>query len=334
MVNASALAYWSGSRYSRDAVDRVCKEIDDKRLALRLECKADGTLSIRLSTRAATIGQGHFPTVIRFFQDVVQSWTGKPLIGTAIIWLEDGLHKWHAQYRRRTPILAFGRRRIDNQTFLIPDPAFMQDCGYREEFAQIRDIEREIPWHAKQKTVFWRGAASGHACESENFQNAPRIALGILSDKVGDPSRLDAYISSVPDYAEKHKSERILALGLLKPHTPFLEFVKYRYQVDVDGYSCAWKSLFLKLAMQSVVLKVQGEHMQWYYEELKPWVHYIPVEADLLDFLDILDWLPSHDEQCRQISANANKLVSSITYNKARQEVGQLLADVFSCQDM
>jgi len=41
---------------------------------------------------------------------------------------------------------------------------------------------------------------------------------------------------------------------------------------------------------------------QWFYDELVPWEHYVPVAHDLSDLFEKIDWLREHDDEARKIS--------------------------------
>jgi len=85
------------------------------------------------------------------------------------------------------------------------------------------------------------------------------------------------------------------------------DFQKYRAIVDVDGNS--WSMRFgLLLCFSSVVIKVQPQHVDYFYPELVPWVHFIPVQADLSDLIRQVEYAVSdeHQESVQQIIRNAN----------------------------
>lgn len=48
-----------------------------------------------------------------------------------------------------------------------------------------------------------------------------------------------------------------------------------------------------------MVLKQDSGYYEHFYNELRPWEHYIPVRADLGDLLDKIRWARSHDEEVK-----------------------------------
>lgn len=51
------------------------------------------------------------------------------------------------------------------------------------------------------------------------------------------------------------------------------------------------------LAGDSVVLKQESTYYEHFYNELRPWEHYIPIRADLGDLLEKVQWARDHDEE-------------------------------------
>ncbi len=120
------------------------------------------------------------------------------------------------------------------------------------------------------------------------FQTLPRFrlcALSITTRAAGD--LLDAKLTAIVQARDPEQEGRIRhfaeSLGLIAPHIPQTDFLKYRYLVDIDGNSNSW-SLLLKLLMGSCVLKTATELRQWYYADLRPWVHYIPIRPTFPSF--------------------------------------------------
>jgi len=89
------------------------------------------------------------------------------------------------------------------------------------------------------------------------------------------------------------------------------EQMEYNYILDLDGWVNAWSALFWKLLSGSLVLKHDSNWCQWYYEDLKPYVHYVPVKKDLSDLQEKLEWCRNHLEECKEIISNAQLFVKS-----------------------
>lgn len=76
----------------------------------------------------------------------------------------------------------------------------------------------------------------------------------------------------------------------------FLFQLQYKYQINIDGTVAAYRLPYL-LAGDSVVLKQDSGYYEHFYNELRPWEHYIPIRADLGDLLEKIQWARDHDEE-------------------------------------
>ena len=203
-----------------------------------------------------------------------------------MVWLEDGMWDWCQSYARRVPILSFGRSISDSTTFLIPGPAFVGALGYASERKQSDEFASRISWDQRRQTIFWRGAATGIGIEGPEWSQTARAKLVLEAKEIGDPLIVDAKLTRVKHLPQRQIAE-LAYQGIVHDEVPFEEFFNYKYVVDADGYHSAWKSLFLKLLMGAVVLKIDSPFKQWYHRTVMPSRHYIPVSRDVKELREI-----------------------------------------------
>lgn len=163
--------------------------------------------------------------------------------------------------------------------------------------ALIEEYRRRYPWERKQRRAVWRGAPTGaHAADRNS-----RIRLCDRAER--RPDLLDAKLSSTLRSGFKDVDDtRYLGDRI---HMP--DFQKYRAIIDVDGHS--WSSRFGELlCYSSVVLKVEPANVDYFHPELRPFVHYLPVSADLGDLYEMAEYAVSDEREgeVRRIIANAN----------------------------
>jgi hypothetical protein len=79
--------------------------------------------------------------------------------------------------------------------------------------------------------------------------------------------------------------------------------------LDIDGTVNAWDGFFWKLGSSSVVLKLESHWEEWYYDQIEPWVHYIPVKGDGSDLYEKYLWAEANQDKVQEIIRNANELV-------------------------
>ena len=87
----------------------------------------------------------------------------------------------------------------------------------------------------------------------------------------------------------------------------------------IDGYSCSYTTSGWRLFSGSLIFKEDSNHFQWYYKQLKPFEHYIPVKEGLDDLVERLKWAMTHDDDARKIARQAREFaLSHITQEKNR----------------
>jgi len=208
--------------------------------------------------------------------------------------------------------LAFCSNR-DGQ-ILIPDDSFVRTKGYEE----TRDFykKNKVPWEAKKPIVFWRGATTGMS-PTGLWTDLPRIKLCAIARNSINQNLFDIGLSGIVQLSKEDASQ-IEKLGYLKQFVPIELANSYKYLVDIDGNSNAWSALFQKLLSGSVVLKVASPNnfRQWYYDDLIPWINFVPVHSDMSDLVEKIHWLHEHDEEARKIGENGAKLANKLSYER------------------
>ncbi len=200
---------------------------------------------------------------------------------------------------------------------LVPDFEFLSSKSY----AAVRAAAVERPaWQNRAATIVWRGSTTGHG----RFPNGPddltaagvlpRIRLAAIARAVPDT---DIGVSAVVQSVDPNGVSRMLAAaGVLKGARPSSAWLGDKFAVDIDGNTNAWSNLFTRLLYGCCVLKVASPlgYCQWYYDRLEPWVHFVPVAADLSDFAERVAWCRSNDDACARIAAAGRDLALSLTF--------------------
>jgi len=86
----------------------------------------------------------------------------------------------------------------------------------------------------------------------------------------------------------------------------------YKYILDTDGQVSTWDATAWKLNSGSVIFKASSGWRQWFYDEYKPYVHYIPIKDDFSDLQEKYQWCEEHQEECEQIIRNAKDLFQKV----------------------
>ena len=204
---------------------------------------------------------------------------------------------------------------------LLPDQDFIGSGGYE-------DLRREAalhdqPWQDRAPRVFWRGATTGQLRhqppgpdQPDDFTWLPRLDLCARAARSPIAERYDFGISNVVQVSAPHLVARIEASGLMRGRAPRSAFFGHKWLLVIDGNSNAWSALFAGLLSGSCVLKVASPKgfKQWYYDRLKPWVHFVPVEEDLSDLDELVAWLEAHDADAQAIGQAGRAFAEALTF--------------------
>ncbi|QWE24932.1 hypothetical protein FD977_01345 [Polynucleobacter sp. AP-Elch-400A-B2] len=201
-----------------------------------------------------------------------------------------------------------------DDSILVPDTDFLSSNGYLE--TRLEFMVSSPSWAMRKPLAFWRGNTTGIRV-GEHWRGLPRLQLCELVNSTPHQEIFDVGISSFAQISPKEARE-VQALGYAKDFVPMTSSARYKYQIDIDGNTNAWSALFQKLLSGSAVLKIASPHnfRQWYYDELIPWVNYVPVKSDMSDLIEKIHWLIDHDDEAMQIGTHGRNLASKLTYDE------------------
>ncbi|MGU3493027.1 glycosyl transferase family 90 [Xanthobacteraceae bacterium A53D] len=216
-----------------------------------------------------------------------------------------------ADHCSRPGVLTFCSNHPD--AILIPDRAFMTPRVY----APYRAVAHSVPWEQREDVVRWRGAPSGQGEIAHSWMDPTNP---LLRQRV----RMCLALKDMPGVDVAFAGRADLApYGISRERIGPLEWAKVRYAMDVDGFSAAWMNFFSRLLLGCCVLKIASPYgfRQWFYDSLVPWIHYVPVKADLSDLADKIAWCREHPDTCRQIAADGQAFALSRTVESETQLV-------------
>ena len=196
---------------------------------------------------------------------------------------------------------------------LIPDPYCLMSGGYR----LLRDKMHQTPlppWQERLPIAFWRGATTGsQQIDATNLDNNCRYQLSRLSRCW--PDRLDARFNRVVQCrdatAQDKVKQRLQHEQLLGPTVNPWHAGLHAWQIDIDGNVNSW-GLLWKLLSGSCVLRVHSRRTQWFHHRLQPWEHLVPIQADLSDLEEQLDWCFSNRRHCAAIAEAGQVLAMQV----------------------
>jgi len=173
-------------------------------------------------------------------------------------------------------------------------------------------------WEDKQDIAFFRGSATGGGVTTETNQ---RLNIAQMSYDLGENKYLDAKLTSwnirdkkILDHPITYiKPDKFQFTASKDNYVQFIEQSKYKYLLYIEGHSAANRYSFL-MKMNCVILKVKSTVIAdklWYFPLLEPYIDHIPIESDLSNLIEVIEWCKNNDDKCKIIAENAKKF-----YNK------------------
>jgi hypothetical protein len=213
-------------------------------------------------------------------------------------------------FQDQAPI--FAASKVNNSPYIVCMPDRFTFVEWPRVVNSILNASKTFTWKTKQLKVFWRGSANDfrrHAWDnvqemSEHYAHQPRFLLCKLSSQF--PEILDAGFSArgmAPVAVDD------LIKPYMKPSVGASDQLKYAFLVVADGLMPAFTGFLWPLLSNSVVFKQTSNESQWYYDALKPYVHYIPIAHDFSDIAQQYNWAITHQEECRKIAQNSTNFV-------------------------
>lgn len=222
----------------------------------------------------------------------------------------------------------------------------------------LRKFERA--WEDKIDVAFFRGSASGGGVTAETNQ---RVHLSLLSAKwkthevyggnvyggkltdaaaaAGEAPRYPFLDAALTAWNGRDKKIASRPMTFLKPRalreqgvdagrqnfTPIFDQSRFKYIVYVEGHCAACRYAFM-MRLGSVIIKVESQCVagdMWYFPLLRPYYDHVPVKEDLSDLAQQLQWCRDHDDECRRIAANAQRLYDTFANKDAVLDYMQML---------
>lgn len=212
---------------------------------------------------------------------------------------------------------------MNSLSVLIPD--FEALTGNFDILDQVKLGMESFPWEQRDSRCVWRGAMTGGVFNEENFLEFPRSRAVTFS--LERPHLVDARFNVVTQCENSEVIKEKFA-AYFSNSLPITDHLKFKYQLLLDGNSCAYSRFYWQLFSESLILKQQSDRIQWFYQALKPWVHYLPLDRDLKDLPQAIDWAIGHDEEAREIAKEGRAFaLDNLTYPRVLQYFYLLLLE-------
>ena len=216
------------------------------------------------------------------------------------------------------PIFVFAKDPTRASHILMPD--FEALKGYRHVLRAVGRGNEKYPWEVKESRCMWRGGMTGGTFTFENFLEFPRSQ--VITTSLSEPKWVDACYTDTAQCVNPQEIQAHFS-SYFAPYLPIEEQLKYKYQLAVDGNSCAYSKMYWGLFSNSLVLKQKSPNIQWYYRALQTGQHYLSVEKNLLD---IIQWAREHDKEAKAIAEQSKDFAKqNLSFSRVMQYFHSLL---------
>ncbi len=206
----------------------------------------------------------------------------------------------------KSPIFVCSKKISDDHAICIPAVSLLVDM-IQNKLRDVISAAKKFSWPNKKEKLFWRGADTG---VYTNYKKSPRFALVEIGSS--NPQLIDAKFNMLAQtpWVDISTKKEIEDRGFLGNSATIEEHLAYKYQITVDGNVATWERFYWQLFSNSVIFKQNSDDIEFYYDELKPWIHYIPVNNDMSDLVEKIFFAQSANNMCQEISQNANKFAN------------------------
>ena len=181
----------------------------------------------------------------------------------------------------RVPVFAFHKPR-GNRSLLLPDPDFLASRFYSG--AQERDT---LDYAQKTCTAVFYGSTTGGLITADVVRRLSNPRLRGFAAFRNHP-RVTFRLPTIVQCDSEATAAMLREMGAGDGRTAtWAEQLRHRFIISVDGNGATWARVARALLSNSVLLKYDSPHVQYYYSALQPWRHYVPIatEAEVEDVL-------------------------------------------------
>lgn len=206
----------------------------------------------------------------------------------------------------------------------LPDMHFLIHRGYADIDAHAR--AHPVAWADRHDKIVWRGALNntGHFNLDPAFMSHPGVMQRLRMAQHCRDTQIDFRFVQMRGNIYNTVLQKA---GLIGDFIPATDWGSAKFAVDIDGFTNAWSNFLQRLKLGCCILKVDSQFgfRQWYYDQIRPWEHYVPIKADLSDLHQQIDWVRSNDAQAAEIAANAQRFARGLTMDSETRVAARLI---------
>jgi hypothetical protein len=200
------------------------------------------------------------------------------------------------------PIFAF-QKSSGSHAILLPDIDAINNQFYNGKF------DDAVAYNEKLDSAVFVGATTGgrHTIDSVRQLVNQRLRLGVFFR--GNPD-VDFRLPLIVQCDSEETKEAIRELGFGVGGAGWVEQLRHKFLISVDGNGATCSRVAIALKSNSVLLKVFSDKILYYFPALIPYEHYIPIHSPG-EVLKIIDAEKRNPGICSAIAESGRKFFES-----------------------
>lgn len=217
-----------------------------------------------------------------------------------------------SRHRDSAPIFVSAKNKSLENVVLFADWNYNvrdESSGWNFLIRKMNESHLKWAWADKIEKLFWKGTPwDGKHFGMYDFDNWKTIPRGrLVAESRKYPELIDATFSEYPFKCATEDLGRCVREMGESQFISWDEMLHFKYHMAIDGVTCSFPATQWKLLSGCLVFKQESDDIQYYYDELIPWKHYVPVKGDLSDIKEKILWAKTHDAEAQAIAKNARE---------------------------
>uniref|UniRef100_A0A6C0ELV0 Glycosyl transferase CAP10 domain-containing protein n=1 Tax=viral metagenome TaxID=1070528 RepID=A0A6C0ELV0_9ZZZZ len=205
----------------------------------------------------------------------------------------------HAVPGTRPVICTLCTRQVIRPVVLLP----LDD----DTFANGLPTFPDVAWEDRVPKLVWRGGSSGF--------DRPSIRAKAIDQLFSHPNADVRFV-----YGGWPENDAVLPKEHFDERIKIEDQVRYKYNLIIDGACIASSHQWVFGSGSVPVMVTHPDNDYWFRKYLIPMVHYVPIQYDLSDLTEKLEWLVNNDEDAKAIAGNAMYLAKRVFTPMFQQE--------------
>jgi len=205
---------------------------------------------------------------------------------------------------------------------------FLLPLDYNRHWAYVGEVSKhDSDFTCKKSVLFWRGVTTGSFSKARGYSSRYHLARQLCDGHFGhnnfdigfsDVVQLNSSNSDIPVQEIRNKC--------IAPKASIAQHLECKYLLSLEGNDVA-SGLKWMLASNSIVIMPKPEVETWACESyLKPYIHYVPISADLHDLQHQLDWCESNKNECIKIAQNGKSFIAAFSDPASELQIAEQIA--------